>query len=391
MASIRKRGQNSYLIVVSRGYDYEGNRLKAAQKTVHPPKELTPSQCKKWLNEQAVLFEREVRHDPQPVNHAMTLAAYTEHWLKDIAPGRLAASTYSRDQQDIRRILPALGHYKLTELRKETIRAFYEAMRSEPKLTDGQPLSERSVEGLHNTLCSILSGAVDEGYLTHNPAWRVYKPKGVRKERPVADEETVQKLIAALETQSIKYEVYFKLVLATGMRRGEACGLRWSDIDWRHRTIHVQRTVVKLSGQKIFTKEPKTASGNRRVYISKEMCKLLKAWKQECAWQMEQAEGQTLTEEDYLFRQPGGDPMVPTTFTFRFKKILKENGLPQNLSVHSLRHTNASLLIAQGVDVRTVAGLLGHSQPSTTLDIYAHAFDKTKREAQEKLGKVMGL
>ena len=277
MASIRKRGQNSYLIVVSRGYDYEGNRLKAAQKTVHPPKDLTPGQCKKWLNEQAVLFEREVRHDPQPVNHAMTLAAYTEHWLKDIAPGRLAASTYSRDQQDIRRILPALGHYKLTDLRKETIRAFYEAMRSEPKLTDGQPLSERSVEGLHNTLCSILSGAVDEGYLTHNPAWRVYKPKGVRKERPVADEETVQKLIAALETQSMKYEVYFKLVLATGMRRGEACGLRWSDIDWRHRTIHVQRTVVKLSGQKIFTKEPKTASGNRRVYISTEMCKLLKS------------------------------------------------------------------------------------------------------------------
>lgn len=225
MASIRKRGQNSYLIVVSRGYDYEGNRLKAAQKTVHPPKDLTPGQCKKWLNEQAVLFEREVRHDPQPVNHAMTLAAYTEHWLRDIAPGKLAASTYSRDQQD----------------------------------------------------------------------------------------------------------------------------------------------------------------------ISKEMCKLLKAWKQECAWQMEQAEGQTLTEEDYLFRQPSGDPMVPMTFTFRFKKILKENGLPQNLSVHSLRHTNASLLIAQGVDVRTVAGLLGHSQPSTTLDIYAHAFDKTKREAQEKLGKVMGL
>lgn len=226
MASIRKRGQNSYLIVVSRGYDYEGNRLKAAQKTVHPPKDLTPSQCKKWLNEQAVLFEREVRHDPQPVNHAMTLAAYTEHWLRDIAPGKLAASTYSRDQQDIRRILPALGHYKLTDLRKETIRAFYEAMRSEPKLTDGQPLSERSVEGLHNTLCSILSGAVEEGYLTHNPAWRVYKPKGVHKERPVADEETVQKLIAALETQSMKYEVYFKLVLATGMRRGEACGLR---------------------------------------------------------------------------------------------------------------------------------------------------------------------
>lgn len=77
--------------------------------------------------------------------------------------------------------------------------------------------------------------------------------------------------------------------------------------------------------------------------------------------------------------------------TLRFKKIRKENGLPQNLSVHSLRPTNAGLLIAQSVDVRTAAGPLGHSQPSTTLDIYAHAFDKTKREAQEKPGKVMGL
>lgn len=81
--------------------------------------------------------------------------------------------------------------------------------------------------------------------------------------------------------------------------------------------------------------------------------------------------------DDYLFQQPNGDPMVPCTFTYRFKMILRENGLPDDLNVHSLRHTNASMLIAQGVDVRTVAGLLGHAQPSTTLDIYSHAFDKT--------------
>ena len=83
--------------------------------------------------------------------------------------------------------------------------------------------------------------------------------------------------------------------------------------------------------------------------------------------------------------------MCPSTFTYRFKLILKANNLPLDLSVHSLRHTNASLLIAQGVDVRTVASLLGHAQASTTLDIYAHAFDKNKRKAQEKLGKAIGL
>lgn len=77
--------------------------------------------------------------------------------------------------------------------------------------------------------------------------------------------------------------------------------------------------------------------------------------------------------------------MTPTTFTWRFKLILKKHGLPETLTVHSLRHTNASLLIANGTDVATVAGLLRHSQPSTTLDIYTHAFDKNKKAASQAL------
>ena len=153
----------------------------------------------------------------------------------------------------------------------------------------------------------------------------------------------------------------------------------------------MQRTVIKLSHEPIFVKPPKTASGDRVVHVSKEMAKLLKAWKQQCAWERQQEQGELLQEDDYLFRQPNGDPMVPTTFTFRFKKILKQNGLPENLSVHSLRHTTASLLISQGVDVRTVASVLGHPQASTTLDIYAHAFDAHKRAASEKLRDAIGL
>ena len=159
----------------------------------------------------------------------------------------------------------------------------------------------------------------------------------------------------------MKYETYFKLILATGLRRGEACGLKWSDINWRKRTIHVQRGVVKLSHQASITKDPKTSSGDRMVYLSKEMCQLLKAWRKECEWDRQQTANETVDEDDYLFRQPNGKPMCPSTFTYRFKLILKANNLPLDLNVHSLRHTNASLLIAQGVDVRTVASLLGHA------------------------------
>ena len=95
--------------------------------------------------------------------------------------------------------------------------------------------------------------------------------------------------------------------------------------------------------------------------------------------------------EQPIFTDPDGHVPHPDSFTRHLRKLYKKCGLPEEYHVHSLRHTNASLLIAQGVDVRTVASLLGHAQASTTLDIYAHAFDKNKRKAQEKLGKAIGL
>ena len=103
-------------------------------------------------------------------------------------------------------------------------------------------------------------------------------------------------------------------------------------------------------------------------------------------------ESRQITENDYLFRRKNTDlPMTSTTFTWRFKLILKKHGLPENLTVHSLRHTAASLMIANGTDVATVAGILGHSQVSTTLDIYTHAFDKNKRAASEALQETLTL
>ena len=153
MASIRKRGSNSYLIVVSRGYDYEGNRLKSVQKTVKPPKEYTPKQAEKWVKEQAILFEREVQHTPEPINRSITLAKYIEHWVADVGPKKLADSTYQRDLQDIRRILPALGNYKLTDLRKEVIRDFYEEMRHSRVWTT-EEIYPRSRSKAYTTRCA---------------------------------------------------------------------------------------------------------------------------------------------------------------------------------------------------------------------------------------------
>ncbi len=387
MASIRKRG-NSYLLVVSMGYDPDGKRRKPQQKTVKPPEDLTPRAREKWLDEEAALFERQCKNTPLEINKSITLAEYVEVWLREIAPNKLAKSTLVRDKQDIDRFLPFLGNIKLTDLRAEHFRSLYAEMRKQKNLNNGKPLSESTVEGIHACLCGILTDAMEGGFLDHNPAWRTYKYAGKKKKRNIADEETTQKLITALEEESIKYETYFKLIIATGMRRGECCGLQWKDIDFSNRSIHICRNVVKVTGEEIFVKEPKTESSDRTVYFSPEMASLLKEYRKFCQQEAENYEEKKITAEDYLFRRRETDlPMTPSSFTWRFKLILKKHGLPENLTVHSLRHTNASLLIASGADVATVAELLGHSQISTTLDIYTHAFDGRKKEASAALQK----
>ena len=170
-----------------------------------------------------------------------------------------------------------------------------------------------------------------------------------RKSAPSLTRKTTRKLIAALEEESIKYETYFKLIIATGMRRGECCGLKWKDVDFFEKSIHICRNVVKVTGEDIIVKEPKTAAGDRYVYFSLEMASLLKEYRSFCQGELELHEGRSLTPEDYIFRRHGENlPMTPSTFTWRFKLILKKHGLPLDLNVHSLRHTAASLMISGG-------------------------------------------
>ena len=215
---------------------------------------------------------------------------------------------------------------------------------------------------------------------------------GKKTGKKIADEETAQKIIAALENESIKYETYFKLIIATGMWRGECCALKWEDINYAERSIHVCRNAVKTTGDEIIVKAPKTKAGNRYVYFSAEMESLLREYETFCVAETERYDRRKQTKDDYVFRRKGMKlPMTPSTFTWRFKKILKANDLPTDLNVHSLRHTAASLFIASGTDVGTVAGLLGHSQPSTTLDIYTHAFDKNKKAASQIMQNVLEI
>jgi len=221
--------------------------------------------------------------------------------------------------------------------------------------------------------------------------------------RLMGSEDTPEKLILQTECQSIGQGLEEQivdfvhnypdtgLVVIGTLQKVRSCDQSGSMYASDYRDISALKSLADKYGICILLIHHLRSGSDGMVYLSKEMCLLLKAWRKEREWDRAQRANETVDEDDYLFRQPNGKPMNPCTFTYRFKLILKANNLPLDLNVHSLRHTNASLLIAQGVDVRTVASLLGHAQASTTLDIYAHAFDKSKRKAQEKLGKAIGL
>lgn len=390
MASIRKRGK-SYLIVVCTGYDYLGNRKKPAQETVHPPDDLTEKQTEKWLNEQAVLFEREVKHEHLPPDGNITLYKYYKLWQTEIGPKRMELSSFKRIEQDMKLIIPELGGLKLKDINAETLQGFYEKMRNTKSERTQKVYSEKTVGGMHRALSSMLTDSVKGHYLQINPALGAYIKKGIRKEPVIADEETVKKLFECLEQEQLKYELYFKLIVVTGMRRGEAASLHWCDIDFKECSIFVHRNIVDLSGEQWFEKGTKSEAGNRVVYVSDQIIEMFKRLKAEDKEIVRQVFERPLTDDYYVFLSRTGNPIMPGSYTYKFNKILKKYNLPKELTVHSLRHTNASLLIAQNVDIRTVANLLGHAQPSTTLNIYAHAFDSTKKAASERLKQVLKL
>ena len=153
-------------------------------------------------------------------------------------------------------IVVSMGYTPDSRRRKQTNKA------------NGKPLSEATVEGVHSCLCGILSDAMEGGYLDHNPAWRTYKYAGQKKEKKkkIADDETVKKLIQALETVSILHETYFKLIIATGMRRGKCCALKWEDINYAERSIHVCRNAVKTIGNEIIASFVRPTRFERATY-----------------------------------------------------------------------------------------------------------------------------
>lgn len=239
----------------------------------------------------------------------------------------------------------------------------------------------------HRLISSMLSTAVKWQLIFSNPCSRVVLPKNKRKEAVYLDEEQAAQLLQALENESLQHQVIVKLLLYTGMRRGELCGLEWKDIDFERAVISVRRSSLYLSGKGVFEDETKNETSERCMKVSDDVTAMLRIWRAEQAKERLRL-GDQWQNSDRLFTAWNGAPIRPDVITAWFHKFVTKNGLPP-IHVHSLRHTNATLLIAAGTNLTTVAARLGHANTTTTSKIYAHAIKSADQAAAEALQDIL--
>ena len=226
--------------------------------------------------------------------------------------------------------------------------------------------------------------------IPENVVKRVMPPKVARTEAKYLDEKQTAKLIELLINAPHQYRTMILLFIYSGLRRGELCGLEWKDINFENNMLSIVRSSQYLPRIGIFTKEPKTESSKRAIKLSNSAILMLKEFKR---WQLGQRlkMGDNWIDTDRIFTKVNGNPIHPDTISGWFRDFVKRNNLP-NICVHSLRHTNITLLISAGIPIPTVSKRAGHSNPSVTTMIYSHAIKSLDERAAEALDEiVMGV
>ena len=381
--SIEKRGKNSYRLTVSEGFDLNGKPI-IHRKTVHG--------TKKDAQVELAKFVTEVQNGLVIDGKSLKFSEFTEIWKRDYGSKELAPTTYKRYCRMLEtRLLPYFGHFYINKIKPTDIMKFYDLLEKDTQLVRKKsnngsktlkPLSGKTILEHHRLLRAMLHRAVYWQLIVTNPAERVHPPKAKKPKRKSYDDEQTKILLENLEQLAIedtKYKVAIILTVFTGVRLGELMGLEWQDVDFKNGIISINRSSQYLSDMGVFTKVPKTESSIREIAIPEFIISLLEEYK---LWYEDQKSiyGELWTNSDRLFVQADGKPMHPSTISKWFVKYVGKIGLPV-INFHGLRHTNASLLVAQNIDIAIVSARLGHAQISTTLNFYVHPLLSHNRKA----------
>jgi integrase len=297
-------------------------------------------------------------------------------WLADLESTRSPGTVREHRRSVERNIVPAIGSVRLDRLTARHLDELYLSL-----LARG--LSPASVRRHHAVLSAALRRAVKWDWLASNPAERASPPGTQRRAATAPSTQAVHYLVAAAQDADRVLAAAIVLAAITGARRGELCALRWSDVDWKRRTLTIARSLTVIRREA--SEGPTKTHQRRHVAIDDALGAFITGRQAEQRTNAETV-GAKLVKDPYLLSRSadGALPCLPDGLTHAYSRLAAETGVGGHF--HELRHYAATTSIASGADVRAVAGRLGHADPATTLRIYAHAVETRDRELAGMLG-----
>lgn len=456
MASIEARQTKngySYHITIDRGRDANGNRIR--DRIVFKPEPgMTKRQADKAAQRYAMEYEQRIENG-YILNDSRTFAEYAQYVLELKLENNLRIRTYERYQDLLRRILPHIGHLKLTEIRAYHLNLLYSALR-QPKLRDKdgsatanidmaallkanhlsraevsrrsgvspvtvgtavqgktisasnakliaqaldmelediftirkdeRKLADKTVLEYHRLIHTILAQADKEMLVPYNAADKATAPKVGKTTPNYFQPSVIHQILDVLKNVSLRWRALVHFLIVTGCRRGEAVGLRWSKIDWKNNTVRIDRALVESEENGLYEDDTKT-SDRRTLKLPQETMDLLRELREEQRhWRLQY--GDSWGNSGYVFCREDGTPTRPATVTSWLRDFSVKYDLP-HINPHAFRHTLASVLLSEGIDIVTVSKYLGHANVTTTETIYAHIIEENMTKAAECIGDVM--
>ena len=309
-----------------------------------------------------------------------TLGQWMDVWFENYAKVKVRPSSHQTYRGYIdNHIKTNIGQIPLEKLTSLELQKLYKKLLEKGRVDrlesrhQAKGLSPKTVRNIHQSISSAMKLAQEQKLIVGNPAEGCALPRLEHREMQTLPVEQLQSFMREAKDSGV-FELYY-LELATGLRRGELLGLKWEDIDLERGDLRVKRQIARINGE-VVEAPLKTKNAYRTLPLAEDTVSVLLEQKKKVG------------SSPWVFPSPAGGPISPDSVGNMLHRVLKRAGLP-SLRFHDLRHTFATLALQNGVDVKTVSGMLGHFSAGFTLDTYAHVTTASQRQAAKTMGSIL--
>ena len=309
-----------------------------------------------------------------------TVGQWMEVWFEHYAKVKVRPSSHQTYRGYIdNHIKPNIGKIQLEKLTSLDLQKFYKKLLGKGRVDriesrkQSNGLSAKTVQNIHQIISSAMKLAQEQKLIASNPTEGCALPRLEHREMQTLPVEQLQSFLREAKDSGV-FELYY-LELVTGLRRGELLGLKWEDVDLERGDLRVRRQIARISGE-VVEAPLKTKNAYRTLPLAEDTVDILEAQRKKTG------------DSPWVFPSPTGGPISPDSVLHMLHRVLKRAGLPR-VRFHDLRHTFATLALQNGVDVKTMSGMLGHFSAGFTLDTYAHVTTASQRQVAKTMESIL--